>query len=408
MAKRTGGQLTVLRQICELIPPHLVPRLARVHGVALQSREISAWSHVVSLLLAQLTHAIGLNDVCDSARHHVAKLRCIRGASPCSRNGFSHANRTRNAALAQDLFYEMLEHLTSVAPGFGGRTYKGMPRRFKRMVHVIDTTTIQLVANCMDWAKHRRRKAAAKLHLSLNLQNCLPIIAVVSTAAQHEARHAARLCATLKAGEIALFDKGFIDFSFMWDLTERGVYFVTRSKDNMRYRVVKKRLRKPVNNILRDDEILLLHTNARAAYPQRMRLVTALVELEGKGLVEMTFLTNNFQWAASSVAELYQRRWAIEAFFKQLKQTLKLGSFLGHNENAIQWQIWTALLVYLLLRFLAWRSRWPYSFTRLFTLLRALLWDGKDIEDLLKSCGTAGANSKLLCTPAQAYLPGFT
>lgn len=408
MAKRTGREFSVLRQVCELVPPHLVPRLARLHGVNFQERDFSAWSHVVCLLLAQLTHAIGLNDVCDSARHHVGKLRCLRGASPCSRNGFSHANRTRNAAMAQDLFYEMLDHLTTLAPGFGGRTYKGMPRRFKRVIHVIDATTIQLVANCMDWAKHRRRKAAAKLHLSLNLQSFLPIIAVVSTAAQHEVRHAERLCAGLKAGEIALFDKGFIDFSFLWGLAERGIFFVTRSKDNLRYRVVKKRLRKPVGNILRDDEILLLHDNARAAYPQRLRLVTALVELEGKGLVEMTFLTNNLQWAASSVAELYKRRWAIEAFFKQIKQTLKLGSFLGHNENAIQWQIWTALLVYVLLRFLAWRSQWPHSFTRLFTLVRALLWDPMDIDALLRSYGTAGGKPKLLRAPAQAYLPGFT
>ena len=408
MAKRTGREFSVLRQICELIPPHLVPRLARVYGVDRMERDISAWSHVVSLLLAQLTHAIGLNDVCDCARYHVAKLRCVRGAAPCSRNGFSHANRTRDAAMAQQLFYEMLDHLTTIAPGFGGRTYKGMPRRFKRMIHVIDTTTIKLVANCMDWAKHRRRKAAAKLHLSLNLQNFLPQLAIVTSAAHHEARHAARLCAALKEGEIALFDKGFIDFAFLWGLTGRGIFFVTRSKDNMRYRVVKKRLRKPDGNLLRDDEILLLRDDARNQYPQRLRLVTALVELDGKGLVEMTFLTNNFDWAASSVAELYQRRWAIEAFFKQIKQTLKLGSFLGHNENAIQWQIWTALLVYLLLRFLAWRHQWRHSFTRLFTTLRALLWDGFDIDSLLTPYGTAGGNPKLMRAPCQAFLPGFT
>ncbi len=251
MAKRTGRQCTVLRQICELIPPHLVPRLARAHGVDCLERGISAWSHVVCLMLAQMTHAIGLNDVCDSARYHVGKLRYIRGAAPCSRNGFSNANRTRDAAMARQLFYEMLDYLTAIAPGFGGRTYKGMPRRFKRTIHVIDTTTIQLVASCMDWAKHRRRKAAAKLHLSLNLQNFLPIIAVVTSAARHEARHAARLCAGLKSGEIALFDKGFIDYAFLYGLTQRGVNFVTRSKSNMRYRVVKRRLRKAVGNILR-------------------------------------------------------------------------------------------------------------------------------------------------------------
>ena len=408
MAKRSDRQFRVLRRIREIIPPHLVPNLARAYGVDRQEREISSWSHVVLLLLAQLTHAIGLNDVCDSAAHHVGKLRCIRGAKPCSRNGFSHANRTRDAGMAQALFYAMLERLSRMASGFGGRTYAGMPRRFKRVIHVIDATTIRLVANCMDWAKHRRRKAAAKLHLTLNLQNFLPVIAVVTSAAQHEVRHAVRLCAGLKAGEIALFDKAFLHFQFLWDLTERGIFFVTRCKENMRYRVVKKRLRKPEGNILRDDEILLAHAGARADYPQRLRLVTALVEVAGKGWVEMSFLTNNFEWAASSIVELYKRRWSIEAFFKQIKQTLKLGNFLGHNENAIQWQIWTALLVYILLRFLAWCSQWPHSFSRLFTLLRALLWDGREVLSLLKNCGTAGGMPKLLRVPTQAYLPGFT
>src|SRR5690606_1657381 len=120
MAKRTCRHLTVLRQICEIIPPHLVPKLARAHGVEEMERGISSWSHVVCLLLAQLTHAIGLNDVCDSAKYHAGKLRCIRGAAPASRNGFSHANRTRDAAMAQALFYEMLDHLSAVAPGFCG------------------------------------------------------------------------------------------------------------------------------------------------------------------------------------------------------------------------------------------------------------------------------------------------
>ena len=408
MAKRTDRQFTVLRQICEIIPPHLVPKLARAHGVDRKERDISSWSHVVLLLLAQLTHAIGLNDVCDSAAHHSGKLRCIRGAKPCSRNGFSHANRTRDAGMARALFYGVLEHLTKITSGFGGRTYAGMPRRFKRVIHVLDATTIRLVANCLDWAQHRRRKAAAKLHLTLDLQNFLPVIAVVTSAAQHEVRHAARLCAKLKAGEIALFDKAFIDFQFLWNLTADGIFFVTRCKENMGYRVVNKRLRKPEGNILRDDEIVLTHASSRADYPERLRLVTALVEVEGRGLVEMRFLTNHFQWAASSIVELYKRRWSIEAFFKQIKQTLKLGNFLGHNENAIQWQIWTALLVYILLRFLAWCSQWPYSFTRLFTFLRALLWDCRNILSLLKSCGTAGGMPKLLRVPTQAYLPGFT
>jgi len=98
----------------------------------------------------------------------------------------------------------------------------------------------------------------------------------------------------------------------------------------------------------------------------------------------MAFLTNQLDWAASSVADLYRCRWRIEVFFKQIKQTLQLADFLGHNENAVRWQVWTALLLDVLLRFVAWMHRWAGSFSRLFTLLRATLWMPKDLAALLE------------------------
>ena len=104
-----------------------------------------------------------------------------------------------------------------------------------------------------------------------------------------------------------------------------------------------------------------------------MRRVVALVEIDGEER-EMVFLTNNLEWSPRSVADLYRCRWQIEVFFKQIKQTLQLADFLGHNANAVRWQVWTALLVYVLLRYLSYLSKWAHSFTRLFTILRAVLW----------------------------------
>ena len=142
------------------------------------------------------------------------------------------------------------------------------------------------------------------------------------------------------------------------------------------------------------------------ALPQRLRLVRAIVERDGKE-EEMNFITNNFEWAASSIADLYKHRWAIEAFFKQLKQTLQLCAFLGHSKKAIQWQVWTALLVYVLLRFLAHVSDWPHSFTRLFGLVRCSIWTLLDLLRTLRAYGTAGGDFRMLAAPGQAYLPGF-
>ena len=121
----------------------------------------------------------------------------------------------------------------------------------------------------------------------------------------------------------------------------------------------------------------------------------------------MTFFTNNLEWAASSICDLYKARWNIEVFFKQIKQTLQLADFLGHSRQAIQWQIWTALLMYVLLRFLHAMSDWSHSFTRLFTCLRAVLWQRRDLLDYLCSYGTAAGAFRFQWAPQQAFLPGF-
>jgi hypothetical protein len=305
--------------------------------------------------------------------------------------------------MAEKLFWSVLEHLKTQSPGFARGRRRGPAFRFKIPIHVLDSTTLELVANCMDWAKHRRRKAAAKTHLRLNLQNLLPGFAIVDTAAEHDNRRARELCADLKSGEIALFDKGYVDFEHLRDLDERGVFWVTRAKENMAYTLAH-RLTKPQGKIVRDEAIILNDLDKPA--PELMRRVVALVPVEGEER-EMTFLTNHLEWSPRSVADLYRCRWQIEVFFKQIKQTLQLADFLGHNANAVRWQVWTALLTYVLLRYLSHLSKWAHSFTRLFTILRAALWEKYDLLKLLACYGTAGGSFRHLAQPEQAYFPGF-
>jgi len=404
--KPTRTNLSILGQLCNLIPPFLVGTVARRYGVDRQARSFSPWSHLVALLYAQLSHALSLNDVCDALRNHTANLFRIRRAVAPSKNAFSHANRRRDGQMAQALFWEVLGHLTRLCPRFGGRTFQGMPRRFRRAVYAMDSTVIRLVANCIDWARHRRKKAAAKLHLRLNLQSFLPAFALVRTAGHHDNRCARELCAHLGAGEVVVFDKAYLDFAHLWDLTQRGVFWVSRSKSNLRYTVKKRLARGRRGKIVRDDLIVLAVAASGVKYPQPLRLVRAIVKVEGRER-EMEFLTNNLEWAASSIAELYKSRWEIEVFFKEIKQTLQLCDFLGHNENAVLWQVWTALTLYVLLRFLAFANGWQHGFKRFFCLLRSSLWDGFVVAALASLCGTARGAPTMRAAPEQAYLPGF-
>jgi len=121
----------------------------------------------------------------------------------------------------------------------------------------------------------------------------------------------------------------------------------------------------------------------------------------------MVFLTNNLEWTAVTICELYRARWRIEVFFKQLKQTVQLVDFLGNSANAVSWQIWTALLAHLLLRFLAWQSGWAHSFARICDNVRATLWLKRDLWQLLARYGTAGGDYRSLEQPEQRWLRGF-
>lgn len=394
----------VLHQICNLIPPFLVSKIAKQTGVQKKARTFSPWSHVVSLLYAQLTHAISLNDVCDALRLLSGPLSAIRGATGPSANALSHANKVRDAHMAEQLLWAQLEHLQTLSPAFG----KGRRRlpRFKRRLHVVDSTVIQLVANCMSWAKHRRRKAATKLHMRLDLQSLLPRFAIIDLAPHHDNTRAPAVCAGLQAGEIAIFDKAFLAFAHLRQLTERGIFWVTRSKENLDYRVVERRLAKPNGNILRDDLICLRGIKSRKLYPEVLRRVQARVQLKGE-MVELEFLTNHLEWSAQSVADLYKCRWDIEKFFRILKQTFQLADFLGNSANAVHWQIWTALLLYVLLRYLAFLSDWHQSFTRLWALCRSTLWRKIALIELLRSYGIAAARWRFLGRPEQTYFAWF-
>ncbi len=392
------SHIVVLKQLLKHIPRSLIGEVARETGVEAKAREFCVFSHLTSMLFAQLTHAMGLNDVCDWLRLKQAALAGV-GAVPPSRNGLSHANKVRSAEFTEKLFWSVLERLQTVDPSFaGGRKGRGLLRRFRVRIHAVDSTVMELFANCMDWAKHRRRKAAAKMHLRLDLHSFLPSFAIVDTAGEHDNKRAREVCAGIAAGEIVVFDKAYVDFDHLADLDARGVWWVTRAKDNMSFRV-RRNLVKDEGKILRDQMVQI--DGGRV-----VRRVEAWVEVDGKERL-MVFITNNPNWSPTSVCDLYRRRWDIEVFFKQVKQTLKLGTFLGHSANAVRWQVFSALLVYVLLRFEAHLSNWGHSFTRLFAVVRAALWERVDLRALLSGYGTAAGSFKVLGALQQAWLPGF-
>ena len=391
--------LAVLGQIVKHIPRKLIEKLKVKHKI--QTRAFSETSHVVAMIFAQLSHALSLNDICDCLRFHRGYLAQIRDCVPPSRNGLAHANATRDAGLAEELFWTVLADIKEKYPQFisDGRHYPGLPWRFKRAIHVVDSTTIRLIAKCMNWAKHREQKAAAKMHLDLDLKSFLPNFAIVNRAKDSDPKMAWALCEPIRAGEIVVFDKAYVDFAHLHHLHQKGVIWVSRAKENMCCKVMGQQLsdeesqqarhmyearifmgQQPI--VLSDCRIKLTKDDTYAKYPNTIRMIEACVLQNGKPCL-MKFITHQFEWSAYSICELYLARWGIEVFFKEIKQTLQLADFLGTSENAIKWQIWTALLTYLLLRLNAWLAGWKRSFRRFFTLVKGVLWSQKKLSTLI-------------------------
>ena len=286
------------------------------------------------------------------------------------------------------------------------------------------------------------------MHTALNMRSFLPNYVIVKSAKDSDPKTAWELCADMKSGEVVVFDKAYVDFKHLGKLNSRGVFWVTRAKENMVYGVMgqhvsgksaaslvdaqtedaeierkrtltgspevmgqhvseKRKYRRKKCRIVSDERIELAGAQTKKHYKHPLRLITAKVKVKGK-LTEMKFLTNNLDWSPFSVCQLYQCRWGIEVFFKEIKQTLQLADFLGCNENAVRWQIWTALLAYLLLRFIAWHNRWKHHFSRLFTLLRAVLWNFFRLSSVIECCDTPRIRTiRIRGSPDSAYQPCF-
>ena len=222
-------------------------------------------------------------------------------------------------------------------------------------------------------------KGAIKLHLVLDHDGYLPSYAVLTDGKQSEISVAKSMA--FAPGTMLVFDRGYTDYDWWLSLTRGKVHFVTRMKDDASYGVMEQREVPDNGDIIRDEVILL--TSQQEIGPEAcLRRIEIWVEERQETMV---FLTNNLTLAASTIAAVYKERWQIELFFKALKQSLKIKTFVGTSENAVQIQIWTALISMLLLKYLKLHSTYGWSLSNLVALLRQQLFVYRDRDGVVRS-----------------------
>jgi putative transposase len=260
--------------------------------------------------------------------------------------------------------------------------------RFKNPLYSIDNTVIDLCLSLFDWAKFRKTKGAVKLHVKLNHSGYLPTFAIVTTAKVHEQNVAPLI--PLEKGDVVVFDRAFTNFSWYAILCDRGIYFVTRLKKNADYRVIERRNTEHLKNISSDQIIEFKGLYTKHKLPYRLRRIRSKDPETGKYIV---LLTNQFQWSANTIAQIYKERWQIELFFKALKQQLKVKSFVGTSKNALLSQLWVALIAYLLLSYLKFKSRFNWSLYTLCSILPTNLFSRRNLWDWLNAPYHAHSNA---------------
>ena len=283
------------------------------------------------------------------------------------RSTLSYANEHRPWQLYEGVFYVLLGRCQKEAAG------KKRKFRFKHKLLSIDSTVIPLCLSMFDWAQYKRTKGAVKLHMVLDHDGYLPSYAVLTDGKEQDITAAKKM--TFAPDTMIVFDRGYTDYAWWLSLTRKKVHFVTRLKDCAEYGVVEQREVPKNSNIIR-DEVILLTAQQEIGKQALLRRIEIWVEEKNETMV---FVTNNLKLAASTIAAIYKERWQIELFFKALKQSLRIKTFVGTSENAVQTQIWTALIAMLIAKYLQLRSTFGWSLSNLVALLRQQLFVYRDL-----------------------------
>lgn len=383
-----NASCSMFSQILKLIPRLDFERMVKQTKSQYACKGLTSWSQFVAMMFCQLGRAHSLREIEGGLKSCEGKLAHLGIEAP-AKSSLSYANAHRPWELFQQVFYALLQQLSSQV----GVTRKF---RFKHKLVSLDSTVIDLCLSVFDWAKFRRTKGAVKLHLVLDHEGYLPCYAVITDGSIHDVKVAWQI--PFPAGTVVVDDRGYNDYRLFAYWTQAGVYFVTRMKDNALFEVVDERPVPQHRNIVHDQTIGLTGVGAQHKCPHLLRRIEALREDSGETLV---FLTNHHQRGASTVAAIYKDRWAVELFFKALKQNLKIKTFVGTSPNAVKIQIWSALIAMLLLRFLQLSSRFGWSLSNLVALLRMNLFTHRDLRTWLEEPFAAPPNP---IAPAQTAL----
>jgi hypothetical protein len=349
---------TVFSQVMDGLPLNEFRNCVDRYGGDHKVKSFSCLDQFLTLAFAQLSGRESLRDIETCLRAMPSRLYHMGFRGRVSRNNLSHANQHRDWRIFAD-FAQIL--IARVRP-----LYRGDPfaLELEQTVYALDSTTIDLCLSLCPWAPFQRSRGAIKLQTLLDLRGSIPAFILVTHGRVSDKTIIDHL--PLESGAFYVMDRGYIHFKRIFTITTRAAFFVIRGHEKLQYR---RRYSRPVDRatgLRADQTVMLTGEHTRRDYPLPIRRVRYFDPLNA---TRFTFVTNNFDLPALTIANLYKSRWQIELFFKWIKQHLRIKAFYGNSANAVKTQIWIAISVYLLVALLKKKLELPHS---LYTILQVL------------------------------------
>jgi hypothetical protein len=379
-SKFFAGQ-PIFTQLLQYLPKSEVNYLARQKGSDRYYKKFTTHAHLIAMLYSCYEHCTSLREVVTGMQACEGKLQSVHLQSLPARSTFSEANKHRSYDVFESVYYHLFERYRQFLPDSRIKN-----DQLSRRLVLIDSTTISLFREILKNAgpakANGKRKGGIKVHMAVRASEDVPCLVRLTPAAQGDAPFLNHI--NLKKGSVVVMDRGYNGFAKLIEWDKKKIWWVTRLRSNTSYEVIKNRSlsqQQLASGVLEDQQIVM-----GAPKKQISKVACRLIRFYDKTThKELCFITNNLQWKASKIADIYKRRWQIELLFKRLKQNTTLEYFLGDNENAIKIQIFCSLIADLLLKLATARVKRKWAHSNLAALIRLHLMNYTRLVDFLEN-----------------------
>jgi IS4 transposase len=360
---------SVFHSLLKLINWDEFARLVERHGSDARVRQLTSKSQFMALLYGQLSGASSLREIVTGLESHERRLYHL-GGDKVRRSTLADANALRPSALFTDLLAALMM-----------QAHRGLRRQLAEVTYLIDSSGLPLNSLSRDWARFSAGVCGAKLHVIYDPDADRPIYAAVTPARVNDITAAQAM--PIEPGATYVFDLGYYDYAWWAAMDAAGCRIVTRFKSNTPLAVVA-RNPLPADSTILSDRVGYLPARQAASQHNPFQDPVREVRVKTEAGKVLRILCNDLDASAQEIADLYKRRWAIELFFRWVKQTLKIRHFLGTCENAVRIQIAVALIAFLLLRLAQKAIESPLGTLAFARLVRANLMHRRRIDRLLE------------------------